>query len=223
VRALEIARRLSHPYTLAYTMFHVGVFHLWRREPELAAERARGAVEVAEEQDYPIWRALGMILEGAAMATLGRVEEGNDRIESGIAEYQGLRTPPVFWPLLLYIKAIGRGLGGRAVDGLQLIEQAIGMVGTDGIDYPGFTLLQGDLQLDLGDVDEAAASFRRAHDAAAALGLRTQELRSATRLARVAQADGLELLRGIYEKFTEGFDTPDLTDARALLDGTRVA
>ena len=218
VNALEIARRLNHPFTLAYALFHVGVFDLWRRAPELAEQKAMGAVEVAEEQDYPIWKALGMILGGASVATLGRVAEGNQRIESGIAEYQGLKTPPVFWPLLLYIRAIGRGLGGRAVDGLELLEQVIGLVGEESIDYPEYALLQGDLRLDLGDVHEAAASFRRAHAAAAALGLRTPELRGAVRLARLGAGDGIELLRGVYATFTEGFETPDLTDARTVLD-----
>jgi predicted ATPase len=119
--AVEVARQLNHPFTLAYALFHVGFLDLWRREPRLARERARSVIDVAEEQDYPIWKALGVTLEGAAVAALGRAEEGLERIESGVAAYQGLTTPPVFWPLLLSIRAGGSGLAGRQADGLRLI------------------------------------------------------------------------------------------------------
>jgi predicted ATPase/class 3 adenylate cyclase len=222
-RAVEIAEQLSHPFTLAYALFHVGFLDLWRREPELARHRARGVVEVAEEQDYPIWRALGMTLGGAADATLGRIDEGLAQIESGIAAYEGLRTPPVFWPLLLFIKAIGRGLGGRPTDGLRLLEEAMGIVGQDHLLYPDFALLRGDLLLGSGDVEGAVPSFLRAFDVAQSLGLRTPELRAATRLSRVGRTDGTELLREVYETFTEGHDAPDLVDARAVLDAMQVS
>jgi predicted ATPase/class 3 adenylate cyclase len=217
--ALDVARRLNHPFTLAYALFHVGFLDLWRREPQLARERASGAIEVAAEQDYPIWTALGTMLDGAATAMLGGVDEGLARIESGIAMYQGLTTPPVFWPLLLFIQAAGCGLGDRPTDGLGLIEGAIDVVGDGNLQYPDFTLLQGDLLLALGDGDGAEACFRRAFDAAAALGLRTPQLRAATRLSRLRRTEEIELLRGVYDTFTEGFETPDLVDARAVLDG----
>jgi predicted ATPase/class 3 adenylate cyclase len=221
-RAVEIARQLGHPFTLAYALFHVGFFHLWRREPELARDLARGTVEVAEERDYPIWRALGMTLEGAAVATLGRVDEGVARIETGIAVYEGLRTPPVFWPPLLYVKAIARGLGGRPGDGLHLIEEAMRIVGDDNLQYPEFALLQGDLLLGMGDADGADVRFRRAFDVAEVLGLRTPQLRAATRLSQHGRTEDIELLRGVYETFDEGFESPDLEDARAVLGGVRL-
>ena len=215
-KAVEVARQLNHPFTLAYALFHVGFLDLWRREPERARERARGAIEVAEEQDYPIWKALGVTVEGAALATLGRVDEGIARIETGIAEYQGLRTPPVFWPLLLFIRAGGFGLSGRPAEGLELLEEAIEIVGEDNLQYPDFALLQGDLLLGTGDGEGAEARFRRAFDVAQGLGLRTPQLRAATRLGRLHPTDRA-LLRGVYETFADGFETPDLVDARALL------
>jgi predicted ATPase/class 3 adenylate cyclase len=217
-KAVDVARRLNHPFTLAYTLFHVGFIDLWRREPQLARERARGAIEVAEEQDYPIWRALGTTLDGAATTMLGGVDEGLWRTESGIAMYQGLKTPPVFWPLLRFIQAAGCALGGRAADGLGLIEEAIEVVGDGNLQYPDFVLLQGDLLLALGDGNGAEACFRRAFDAASAIGLRMPQLRAATRLSRLRRTEGIELLRGVYDTFTEGLETPDLVDARAALD-----
>src|SRR4029450_3015025 len=152
-----------------------------------------------------------------------RIDEGLAQIESGIAAYEGLRTPPVFWPLLLFIKAIGRGLGGRPTDGLRLLEEAMGIVGQDHLLYPDFALLRGDLLLGSGDVEGAVPSFLRAFDVAQSLGLRTPELRAATRLSRVGRTDGTELLREVYETFTEGHDAPDLVDARAVLDAMQVS
>ena len=216
--AVDVARRLQHPFTLAYALFHVGFLDLWRREPQLAGERASGVIEVAEEQDYPIWKALGTTLEGAATAALGQIEDGIARIESGIAQYQGLKTPPVFWPLLLFVRAGGYGLAGRHADGLALIQEAIRVVGDGNLQSPDFELLQGELLLGLGDDTGAEACFRRAFAGAEALGLRTPQLRAATRLTRPSSAEDIELLRAVYSTFTEGFDAPDLVDARAVLE-----
>jgi predicted ATPase/class 3 adenylate cyclase len=216
-RAVEVARRLDHPFTLAYALFHAGLLALWQRAPELARQRARGAVEVAEEQDYPLWRALGVTLEGAATASLGSVDEGVTRIHSGLAAYEGLRTPPVFWPLLLSVKALGRGLSGRREDALALLDEAIGIVGDDSVQYPDFALLQGDFLLGTGDQAGAGDRFRRAFDVADTLGLRTPQLRAATRLSRLEPTEWTEVLRDVYATFTEGFDSPDLVDAGALL------
>ncbi len=112
-RAVDLARQLNHPVTLAYTLFHVGVLDLWRRELELVQQRAGEVLEVAEEHDYQIWKAVGLALQGVAMTGLGQPEEGLARMDRGIALYQGMTTPPIFWPLLLSVRARGLALGGR--------------------------------------------------------------------------------------------------------------
>jgi hypothetical protein len=172
---------------------------------------------VAEGYDFPIWRAVACVVEGAAMAGLGRADEGLARIDDGIALYEGLKTPPVFWPLVLSVRARGSALAGRPADGLQPIRDAVEMTGERGILYPEFALLEGDLLLALGDADGAAARFQRAFDVAAEFGVRMTQLRAATRLARL-QPEQTASLRDVYETFTEGFETPDLVDARAALE-----
>jgi predicted ATPase/class 3 adenylate cyclase len=221
--AVELARQLGHPFTLAYTLFHVGFLDLWRRDPEFAHERARGALEVAEEHDFQIWKALGVVLEGAALTGLGRAEQGLARTEQGVALYLGLTTPAVFWPLLLSIRARAFALAGRPAEGLALIDEAVGMVTEDDFLYGEFALLKGDLLLALGDAGGAKALFEKVIGATSKLGARMPELRAATRLTRVRRAtgtqpDGSDALREVYETFTEGFDMPDLVDARAELD-----
>ncbi|HMB18875.1 MAG TPA: adenylate/guanylate cyclase domain-containing protein, partial [Gaiellaceae bacterium] len=223
-RALELAGQLNHPFTLAYTRFHVGLLDLWRGEYELVEARGNGVLEVAEEHDYPIWKALGLTLGGAATNGLGRTEEGLARIDRGIALYQGLKTPPVFWPLLLSLKAGALGLSGRAAGGLELVDEAVAIMGEDNIQedniqLPDFALLKGDLLLGLADAQAAESHFRGAFEIAERLGLRMPQLRAATRLARLRKRpDATDVLRDVYETFTEGFETPDLLQARMVLE-----
>ncbi|MDQ3932062.1 MAG: adenylate/guanylate cyclase domain-containing protein [Actinomycetota bacterium] len=224
-RGLELARQLNHPFTLAYAFFHVGFLDLWRRELELVHERANGALEIAEQHDYQVWRGLALVLQGVAMTGLGRAEEGLARSDHGIALYRGLKTPPVFWPPLLSVRAIGFALGGRPADGLAAIDQAIELFGGRvNFLYPEAPLLKGDLLLTVSGAAAAEPWFRSAFDAAGEVGARMSQLRAATRLTRLWRAannalDGTEMLLNVYQSFTEGFDTPDLVEARALLDG----
>jgi predicted ATPase len=221
-RAVNLARQLKHPVTLAYTLFHVGFLDLWRRELELVGQRAGEVLEVAEEQDYQIWKAVGLILQGVAMTGLGQPEEGLPRMDQGTAVYRGLTTPPIFWPLLLSVRTRGFALGGRPDQGLPLIDEAIGMIGGDDFLYPDFLVLKGDLLIALDDADAAEPLFQSALEAARDLSLRTPQLQAATRLIRLRRAAGKEpetdVLRAVYLTFTDGFDTRDLAEARAVLD-----
>jgi hypothetical protein len=81
-------------------------------------DRAVGLLEVAEEYGLQIWSAVGTCLLGAAQARLGRFDEGLGNIRKGIELYQGLRSPPIFWPLLLSIGAGANYSAGRSADGL---------------------------------------------------------------------------------------------------------
>jgi predicted ATPase/class 3 adenylate cyclase len=221
--AVELARQLGHPFTLAYTLFHAGFLDLWRRDFELAHERASGALDVAEEHDYQIWKALGVVLQGAALAGVGRAEEGLARTEQGVALYQGLTTPPVFWPLLLSVRARAFALAGRPAEGLALIDEVMRLVTEEDFLYGEFALLKGDLLLALGDAEGAEALFDTVIRVTGKPGLRIPQLRAATRLTRVRRAkgtqpDGSDTLRDVYDTFTEGFDMPDLVDARGELD-----
>src|SRR5262245_29006902 len=88
--AIELARMLGHPFTLAYALFHAALIDLWRRDFDLATERSVGALDVAEEHDYRVWAALALAFHGAALVGLGRTAEGLERTHRGIACYQRL-------------------------------------------------------------------------------------------------------------------------------------
>lgn len=220
---LAMARQLNHPFTQAYALFHVGFLDILRREWHMVYERATSVLEIAEEYRYEVWRALALILQGVAMAGLGSPEPGLALSDRGIAQYQGLTTPPVFWPLLLSVRARGFALGGRPADGLAPIDEAIeAFGGRVNILYPELPLIKGDLLLALSGADEAEPWFQNAFDVSGDVEARMSQLRAATRLTRLwrtegKRADGTDMLRGVYEMFTEGFDTPDLVEARTEL------
>jgi predicted ATPase/class 3 adenylate cyclase len=221
-KALELAAHLNQPFTLAYALFHVGFFDLLRRELSLAHERASAVLEVAQEHDYRIWKALALVLQGTTMTSLGQSEEGFSRVEQGAELYRAARTPPVFWPLFLYMRARGYVSHDRPAQGIDLIDQAIAIEG-DGPIYPEYALLKGDLLLAVSDTGAAETWFQSAYEVARRQGVRMAQLRAATRLTRLRRAagnvpDGGETLRDVYESFTEGFDTLDLTEARGLLE-----
>jgi predicted ATPase/class 3 adenylate cyclase len=222
--AADLATRLRHPYTLAYVLFHRGLLRLWLREPGLVREHAVELLQVAEQYDFPLWRALGRCLLGIADAELGRAEQGLATVDEGIELYQEMRTPPVFWPQLLAIRAGAHALAGRVAEGLVLVDQALELAaGGDPASMDELSLLKGDLlSLAGADAAEAGMWFQRAFDRGGELGARMTQLRAAVRLCRLWRSQGRDdadrLLRGVYGTFTEGFATADLTEARALLE-----
>jgi tetratricopeptide (TPR) repeat protein len=225
--AVALATELEHPFSLAYALFHSGFLHLWRREPGLVKARAVGLLQVADEHDFQIWRAVGTCLLGAGNAGLGQSEQGLAQIRQGIDLYQGLKTPPVFWPLLRCLQAGAHARAGRAAEGLPLIDEALEIAGRGaGMTLlPEFHLLKGDLLLALPNANRADPEhwFRRAFDVAQNLDARMPQLRAAVRLCRLRpdpanQDQDARMLRAVYHTFTEGFTTADLTEATALLE-----
>jgi predicted ATPase/class 3 adenylate cyclase len=228
--AIDLATGLEHPFTLAYGLFHAGYLHLWRREADLVHDRAERLLHLVDEHEFPIWRALGACLLGAANTAMGQVEEGVARVRQGVDLYQGLKTPPVFWPLLRALEAGAYALAGRVQEGLAMVDEALEIAGRGSWTtmVPEFQLLKGDLLLALGQGDGADPEpwFQRAFDVAQRLDARMSQLRAAVRLCRLGQdRDGggpdLQRLRGVYGTFTEGFTTADLTEARVLLETVR--
>jgi predicted ATPase/class 3 adenylate cyclase len=226
-RAVASATELEHPFTLSYALFHSGFLHLWRREPELIRDRAVGVLDVADEHELEIWRALGTCLLGAAKTGLGRSEEGLADIADGIAMYRGLRTPPVFWPLLLFVRAGACARCGRPAEGLDLLEEAIEIAdqGSGLTLIPEFYRLKGELLHAVSGANGAGAEpwLRRAFDVAGELDARMPQLRAAIGLYRSRREQGDaehwgRALSAVYATFTEGFTTPDLIDAGNLLE-----
>ncbi len=101
---------------------------------------------MAADNDYPVWGTLATVLDGVSLTMLGDTEEGMRRTEAGIELYQGLTTPPVFWPLLLHLRGMAHGMAGDPRRGVELLEEAIAVVGRPGgFAPPEFHISMGDL------------------------------------------------------------------------------
>jgi predicted ATPase/class 3 adenylate cyclase len=229
-RGLDLAERLNQPFTLAYALFHAGFLDLIRRELELVRERAERVLEIAEDHGYGVWRALALVLQGVAMTGLGQQEDGLARSAQGIDLYRGLPTPPVFWPPLLTVRAAGLAMGGRPSEALAVMDQVLELYAgeTPNALYPDAPLLKGDLLLTVSGPEAAEPWFQHAFNVAEEVGARLPQLRAATRLTRLWRAAGVrprgtDMLRRVYDTFTEGFDTPDLAEARAILETDKPA
>jgi predicted ATPase len=225
--ATALAKQLNHPPSTTYALFHTGLIHVWRREPELAHGCAQAVLDMAERHDLPMWKAVGSCLLGAALGGMGSADEGLALIESGMSAYQRLQTPPVFWPILLYLRGAACGLAGRPGEGLKLAEEGMAMAlsGPSKTLWSNYFELQGNLLLILSpdDTTEAESWFQKAVDAAAESHALMLELRAALRLSRLWREQGKiedarELLSDVYGRFTEGFAIADLSEAKALLE-----
>jgi tetratricopeptide (TPR) repeat protein len=226
-RAIELVMKLNHPFTIAYALFHTGSLHMWRGEMELANRRAQAMLEVAEEHGFQIWESLATMLLGATQMTLGQAEEGLAKIEGGFARYQGLKSPPVFFPQLIGMRALAFAQAGRPAEGLKLLEELLKDADEDRLlrDLPPMLLLKGELLLALSpeNTAEAARIFRAILTGAGHVGGKMMALQAATRLCKLEMLSGKaeesgRVLVEIYDSFTEGFETLELRDARAVLD-----
>ncbi len=108
--------------------------------------------EIADEYEFRIWSAVGSCLLGAAQTNLGQVETGLDEIRQGMSAYQGMVSPPVFWPMLLFVEASARGRAGTPADAMGPLDEAISLMGgreNGAVFIPEMLVLRGDLLRDL--------------------------------------------------------------------------
>ena len=220
--ALAYARELAHPYTLAYALSVACILHGRHRPGPEARAEAEALVALATEQGFPLPAAVGTVVGGWALADEGPAEEGIARMRRGLADYTA--TGAELWvPDFLALLAEAHGRAGRPAAGLDLLAEALDRVERTGGRWLEAELhrLRGELLLALPEPDpaEAEACFRRALAVAREQGARMWELRAATSLARLwrdqgRHAEARDLLAPVYGWFTEGFDTPDLQEAR---------
>jgi len=231
--AVALAEELSHPFSLANALGTAAVFHLLRREEQRARERAEAVIALSTEQGFPYFLALGRMVRGGALAEQGQVQEG-------------IAQPHQIWlghALAQLAEAYGKA--GQVEEGLTVLAEAQAFVDKTGMRVSEAELyrLKGELTLKQSGVRgpesevpstqhptpntlaeaEAEACFLKAIDIARKQQAKSWELRASTSLARLWQQQGKreearQMLAEIYGWFTEGFDTKDLQEAKALLE-----
>ena len=224
--ALTLAHALVHPFSLAYARCWATIVYQWCQDVPAVHEQAEAAIALATTQGFPLWAALGTSLHGWALAMQGQGEEGIAQIRQGIAAYRATGAA-LHVPYLCTVLADVCPHLGHPEDGLQVLAEAHTLVEQQEECYweAEVCRLRGVLLLRQPGTSptEAEACFQHALDVARRQQAKSLELRAAMSLGRLWQRQGKteharQLLTGVYAWFTEGFDTADLQEAKALLE-----
>jgi predicted ATPase len=226
-KALAIATELNHPWTVAMINVFAAWLHAYRREFHLVRQPAETALKLASEHQLAFFVGHATVLEAWARVRQGEGKQAITDIRSGIAAYRatGAELESSYWFALL---ADAFATIGAIEEGLAALTEALNLVATTGVLFCHAELLRlkGELFLKRNEPNQAEASFREAINVASVQRAKLLELRAATSLARLWRDQGKvkqvkqarELLAPAYGWFTEGFDTRDLKDAKALLE-----
>jgi class 3 adenylate cyclase/predicted ATPase len=232
--AVAMARELAHPFSLAEALGYASWLSQFRREVQAVSEYAEVVGVLSTEEGLPYWQEQGLVLQGWALGMLGQSEEGIVQIRSGIDAMWAMSKKwqvPYYLTLLaeVYVKS------EQVSEGLSALAEGLEVLDTRGVNFYTAELhrLKGELLLiqahqEVEDKEktaqvEAEGCFRQALEVACRQQAKSFELRAAMSLSRLWQKQGKKeearrLLSEIYGWFTEGFDTADLQEAKALLE-----
>jgi predicted ATPase len=224
--AVTLASELCHPYSLAFALSFATRLHQFRRERHATQEQAEALRALASAQGFAFFLSHALILRGWGLPMQEPGEERIAQIRQGIAAYRatGAELERSHWLALLAERC---GQGGQAEEGLHVLAEALAAVHTTGEHFYEAEIyrLKGEIlwRQAAGREHEAEACLHQALDVAHRQEAKALELRATMSLSRLWQQQGKrakarELLAPIYGWFTEGFDTADLQEAKALLD-----
>jgi predicted ATPase len=222
--AIAEARRLAHPPSLAVSLAIGTTVLSLVGDSAAVREWADQLIAVASEQSFPYWRARATIYRGWVKVQNGAVVEGISLLRSGSAAY--CATGAALWvPHHIALLASACEIAGQIEAGLALLNDALQIVERTGECWFEAELYRqkGELLLRQGHTEAAEELYRKALSIAEEQEAKLWELRAAVSLARLRRdqgrrAEARDLLAPVYGWFTEGFDTPDLKEAKALLD-----
>ncbi|MGE0826788.1 MAG: adenylate/guanylate cyclase domain-containing protein [Candidatus Binatia bacterium] len=241
--ALLLARELPSPFERAYALFHTAIFHLYRRDGLIAQKLSEQAIALASDAGLSMILAWATITRGWALAEQGKGEEGLAQMRQGLAALRATGAE-LSRPTWLGAMAEACGKVGQVEEGLSLLAEALAAVDKteECLSQVELYRLRGELTLQQQSKvqslkskvtdprplnpdpqGEAEACFLKAIDIARQQQAKSWELRASTSLARLWQSQGkraeaYKLLSDVYNWFTEGFDTKDLREAKALLE-----
>ncbi|MBI3797574.1 MAG: tetratricopeptide repeat protein, partial [Deltaproteobacteria bacterium] len=241
--AITLAQELAHPFSLAWALSNPTSVHQFRGEAQAAREQAEASMVLCREHGFPLFLASGTHMRGVALAEQGEVEEGIVQMRRGLSAWRATGAEIARPPLLASLAA-AYGKTGQIEEGLTVLAEALSVVDRSGerVYEAELYRLKGTLTLQKFQVsgskfqvppntqhlapntqEEAEACFLKAIDVARRQQAKSLELRAVMSLARLWQQQGKkeearQMLAEIYNWFTEGFDTADLQEAKALLE-----
>jgi predicted ATPase len=226
--AVALGGKLGQPSALALALHFAAMLRQYRREVTAVLWTAEATTAIATEHGLSFWRACGQVMRGWALAGQGERANGIAQLREGLTAWKaaGSETYRTYF-LALLAEALGQD--GQIEEGLGVLAEALAQMHGTGEGFHGAELhrLQGEflLRREAAEVTgrEAEACFRRALTTARQQQAKSLELRAAMSLTRLYQkqgrpAEARPMLAECYDWFTEGFDTPDLQEAKALLE-----
>jgi DNA-binding winged helix-turn-helix (wHTH) protein/predicted ATPase len=242
--SLTLAREISEPHTLCRAFLFASMLHHLRRDSRSAQQCAETAIAVSGEHNLAMYHGYATITRAWAMIDQGFEETSIENMREGLAARQATGTE-LMRPHLLAQIAEALGKTHQSQEGLRVLEDALAITHRTGERYYEAELyrLKGELLLIEGtsrvlsraaagrkatekktaDVIQVERCFRQSIEIARQQQAKSLELRTSTSMARFYRDQGQHekarnLLSSIYDRFTEGFDTVDLREAKAILD-----
>jgi len=219
--AIALARDTKDPFVQGICRNMESHYYRLLKEPERAEAAATQWLAAAQEHGMSISGVL-LAIQGWAQAKLGRTADGVSLIRQGLADLaennvRGLATDA------LTCLAEAQALDGALDVALVTIEQALHANSQEVLTKPDILRIRGEVRQKIGQAEQAEADFRDAIARAQKMSSKMLELRATTSLARLLDQqakrdEARAMLAEIYGWFTEGFDTADLKDAKALLE-----
>jgi adenylate cyclase len=227
-QAVTLGGELGHPTTRALALYFASMLRQYCREPSAVKENAEATVAIGTEHGLSLWQANGLIMRGWALAEQGDHAEGLVQLRRGLAAWAatGAETHRTYF-LGLLADALGRA--GQIEEGLDVLAEALTELGNSGTFFHAAELhrLRGVFLLRRAATEdtfrEAEACFHQAFALAQRQQAKSLELRAAMSLTRLYQQQGRQAearstLADCYGWFTEGLETADLQEAKALLE-----
>jgi predicted ATPase/class 3 adenylate cyclase/DNA-binding winged helix-turn-helix (wHTH) protein len=222
----SLAQELAHPYSLAAAQILLAWLHQFRQEAQAAYDRAADSTALATQQGFTLFVAWGTVPQGWALTRQEQWAAGMATMREGL-EAAVATGSEALHPYFLTLLAEAYGAAGQPEEGLRLLVEAQDVVARTGERFYEAELyrLTGVLQLAQAPAAQAEAELHMRHalDITRHQQAKSLELRAALSLSRLWKRQGKrgearELLAPIYGWFTEGFDTADLHEAKALLE-----
>jgi tetratricopeptide (TPR) repeat protein len=215
-------RNANNPYELAVSQFRAAEFQFLLREYEQAEAFAIHAFELSEKHQFALVSAGSKCSLGKMRARLGRATEGVELLRQGIAGALELGLHPRGFFNKTWL-AQAQAAAGTIVEALETVEQALQESDGEPLFLPMTLWLRGELRLKQGQSELAEGDFREVLGLTHSMGAKMWELKAIMSLAQLLDQqqrrdEARTMLAEIYDWFTEGFDTADLKDAKALLD-----
>jgi predicted ATPase len=244
LEALALAQELSHPFSQVYALNYAAGLHQFRREWQATHERTETLIALSREQGFGQWVPQATILQGWILAEQGQEKQGIAQMSQGLTAWRATGAEiGSSWFLALLAETYGKA--GQGEEGLAVLAEALSMVNKTGERFYEAELyrLKGQLTLQKFQVSgskfqvppnpqhltpspqaeaEAETYFQKAIEIARQQQAKALELRAVMSLSQLWQSQGKkaeaqQMLTEIVHWFSEGFDTPDLQGAKALL------